>query len=180
MGIRKHLDAPKTPRRSVRQKQRAWSNSYSPSACRKPRSPMTPTKRGAAHRDHLPIVDTPTRAMIQGARIFARSRGIIGATEDIFRLFGVKSRTAYNILQQSARTGQNNIKKRGRPNKMTGEEVAAADSLLEDASLGMEAKGLAWIGIKGNWIWTYIHTLFNARFEAPKIGADTTRLSNQR
>lgn len=118
--------------------------------------------------------------MIQGARIFARSRGIIGATEDIFRLFGVKSRTAYNILQQSARTGQNNIKKRGRPNKMTGEEVAAADSLLEDASLGMEAKGLAWIGIKGNWIWTYIHTLFNARFEAPKIGANTTRLSNQR
>jgi len=144
MGIRKHPNCPKTPRRSTRQKQRQLSNLGSPSACRKPRSPHTPTKRSKSHRDHLPVPDTVTRAKIQGAREFALAKGIPHDPKDIFDQFGVKNRTGYRYLHESARTGQGGIKKRGRRPKLFGANVVAADSLLEDSSLGMEAKGMQW------------------------------------
>ena len=109
---------------------------------------MTPSKRRPASRNHIPIVSPATRGKVQGAVQFAVSRGITGANEEIFRLFGVKHATGYNILKGSPYTGQNNVKKRGRPCKMTPAQVVEADQLLEDSELDMEAKGMTWIGIK--------------------------------
>lgn len=131
MGVSKHPKTPKTPRRSTRQNQRRLGNLGSPSACRKPRSPHTPTK---AYKNHLPVPDTVTRAKIQGAHEFALAKGIHHDPKDIFKQFGVKNRTGYRYIEtgRSARTEQNNIKKRGRKNALTGADVAAADSLLEE------------------------------------------------
>ncbi len=144
MGIRKHSNTPKTPQKSAHQKRRQLSNLGSPSACRKPRSPHTPTKTSKNARDHLPVPDTVTRAKIQGAREFALANDIPHDPKDIFAQFGVKNRTGYRYLHESARTGQGGVKQRGRKPKLSGSNVVAADSLLEDSSLGMEAKGMQW------------------------------------
>lgn len=146
MAIRKHIRTPKTPRRSARFRQRQYGNSGGSAVIRSPQSPHTPTRKKPKH---LPNPDTVKRAKIQGAREFAMAIGVPHDPRDIFRQFGVKDRSGYNYIKEgaSARTHKEGNETRGRKNKLSGADIAAADSLLEDTSLGLEAKGMQWIGL---------------------------------
>jgi len=146
MGIRKRTRSPKTPRRSVRFLQRQNGNSGGSATIRCPSSPHTPTRKTLKHK---PDPDTVQRTKIQGAREFLLAKNIPHDPRDIFDQFGVKQRSGYRYIksESSARTKQGGIKKRGRKNKLSGADVAAADSLLEDTDLGLEAKGITWIAV---------------------------------
>jgi len=146
MGIRKHPGTPKIPRRSMRQKQRQLSNLESPSACRMPRSSTTPTK---TYKNHLLVLDTVTRAKIQGAREFALTKNISYNPKNIFAQFGVKNRTRYRFIEigTPARTRQQDVKKRDRKNKLSRANVATVDSLLEETEIGLEVKEMTWQAI---------------------------------
>jgi len=142
MGIRKSLDSPKTPKRSMRQKQRQRSNLGSSSACRKSHSSHTPTKRVKSARNHLLVSDIITRAKIQDAHEFAVAKGLYYEDKHIFAQFGVKNRIEYRYLNEFARTSQGGVKQRERKPKLSEADVFVANSLLEDSSLDMEAKGM--------------------------------------
>jgi len=142
MGIRKHLDSPKNPQRSTRQKQRQLSNLGSPSACRKSRSSHTLIKRFKSARDHLLVPNTITRAKIQDAHKFVIARDLFHEDKHIVAQFGVKNRTKYRYLNELARTSQGDNIKRERKSKLSKANVVAANSLLKDSSLDMEAKGM--------------------------------------
>lgn len=123
------------------------SNFGSSSACRKPRSSHTPTKRSKSRRDYLLVPNTITRAKIQGAHEFAIAKGLFHEDKHIFAQFGVKNRIGYRYLNEFARTSQAGVKKRERKSKLYEANVAITNSLLEDLSLGMEAKGMQWQGL---------------------------------
>lgn len=146
MGIHKRVRSPKTPRISTRFLQRQRGNSSGVATARSPHSPHTPTRKTPKHK---PDPDTVQRAKIQEAREFLLAKNIPHDPRDIFDQFGVKQRSGYRYIkpESSARTKQEGVKKRGRKNKLSGADIAAADSLLEDTDLSLEAKGMTWIAV---------------------------------
>ncbi len=146
MGICKRTRSPRTPRRSTRFLQRQNGNSSGSATIRCPPSPHTPTRKTPKHK---PDPDTVQRAKIQGAREFLLAKNIPHDPRDIFDQFDVTQRSGYRYIapKSSARTKQGGVKKRGRKNKLSGADVAAADSLLEETGIGLEAKGMTWQAI---------------------------------
>ncbi len=139
MGIRKRTRSPRTPRRSTRFIQRQQSNYSGSATARSSQSPHTLTRTTPKHK---PDSDTVQRAKIQGAREFLLAKNIPHDPRDIFNQFDVKQRSGYRYIKPGsfARTKQGGVKKRGRKNKLSRANVAAADSLLEETRLELEAK----------------------------------------
>jgi hypothetical protein len=97
--------------------------------------------------------DTPQKAKIQGAYEFLAAKGIPIDPREIFDHFNVQQRSGYRIIEDGApartRKNQDLNETRGRKSKLSGADIAAGDSLLEEQELGMEAKGMPW----GAMVW---------------------------
>jgi hypothetical protein len=70
---------------------------------------------------------TPQKSAIKALKKYAGDKL---SNNEIFRCVGVPRRLGYQILKGEARRNPEQLKKRGRPKKLSEEALAKADSLL--------------------------------------------------
>ena len=108
-----------------------------------PNSPPTTPKK--VEKQHY---DTPHRSRVQGVHAYLVAKEIPHDEREIFEFFNVKPRAGYRMLEPgaSSRTFHHSVEveTRGRKRKVTRDQVREADAILQDDSLGLEAKGLSW------------------------------------
>jgi len=91
--------------------------------------------------------NTPQKAKVQEAHEFLTAKGIPIDPREIFDYFDVLERSRYRIIEKGAlirtRKNQDLNEIRGRKSKLSGADIAAVDSLLEELGLGIEVKGIS-------------------------------------
>ena len=112
--------------------------------------PSTPTRK-LAKRGPYTTYDTPQRAKVQGTIEYLKAKGIPPNETDVFEFFRVKERTGWHIIEPGAeaRTRHNREinETRGRKHKLSGADIREADHILEEVALGLDAKGMGWLGL---------------------------------
>ena len=115
-----------------------------------PRRPFY-TKAKTSQTGPYTTYDTPQRAKVQGTIEYLKAKGFPPNKTDIFDFFGVKERTGWDIVKPGAeaRTRHNRDinETRGRNYKLSGADVREADHLLEEVELGLDTKGMGWLGL---------------------------------
>lgn len=104
--------------------------------------PITPQK---AEKQHY---DTPHRSRLQGVHAFLVAKEIPHDEREIFEIFNIKPGAGNHMIEPgaSSRTFHHSVEVEtwGRKRKVISNQVRKADAILQNDSLGLEAKGLSW------------------------------------